>query len=90
MVCFCVFGKVSSVLKMPVFPDLWAFLGWLVLDYLGLHGLGVVFLVFVFFCLVFLFFWGFCFVVGLLWGLFLLLFFFCFGGGVVLSFFLFW
>ena len=49
MVCFCVFGKVAKVLKMLVFPSFWAFVGWLILVYLGLEGLGVfVVLVFVF------------------------------------------
>ena len=56
MVCFCVFGKVAKVLKMLIFPIWGAFVGRLLLVYLGFEGLGVfVFLVFVFFCL------GFCF-----------------------------
>ena len=38
---FCVFGKVAKVLKMLVFPVFWAFVGWLILVYLGLEGLGV-------------------------------------------------
>ena len=66
----CVLGKVAKVLKMLVsFPNFWAFVGWLILVYLGLEGLGVfvvlvcfsfvqVLLLFVLAC--------FCFVVGLL------------------------
>ena len=49
MVCFCVSGKVAEVLKC-LFSQFWgAFVGWLILVYLGLEGLGVfVVLVFVF------------------------------------------
>ena len=49
---FCVSGKVGRVLKFLVFPSFGGFVGWLILVYLGLEGLGVfVFLVFVFrFC----------------------------------------
>ena len=48
VVCFCVSAIVPKVLKMLVcFPVLGAFLGWLLLVYLCLEGLGVfVFLVF--------------------------------------------
>ena len=67
VVCFCVSGKDAGVLKMPVFSSLWGFVGWLVLVYLGLEGLGVfVFLVFVFL----LFRFCFCFV-SVLFALFL-------------------
>ena len=47
---FGVSGIVPKVLKMLVFPQFFgAFVGWLILAYLGLEGLGVfVFLVFVF------------------------------------------
>ena len=42
VVCFCVSGIVAKVLKMLVFfPVFWAFVGWLILVYLGLEGLGV-------------------------------------------------
>ena len=61
---WCLFGVsaiVPKVLKLLVFPGFWAFLGWLLLVYLCLEGLGVfVFLVFVF--LVF----GFVFGVGII------------------------
>ena len=58
---FCVSGKVAKVLNMFVFPSLGGFVGWIILVYLGLEGLGVfVFLVFVFllfrFCFFVLFF----------------------------------
>ena len=76
---FGVSGIVSKVLKMLVFPIVWAFLGWRVIVHLGLEGLGVfVFLVFVFLCCVafvsvFLLCYWFC---GFFF--FFLLFFFCF------------
>ena len=74
VVCFwCVL--VPKVLKMLVFPILGAFVGWLILVYLGLEGLGAfVFLVFVFLICVFCF----CFVAGLFWVLLLVLLFCCF------------
>ena len=54
---FGVSGIVPTVLKILVFPSLFggAFVGWLILVYLGLEGLGVfVFLLFVFlFCVAF-------------------------------------
>ena len=50
-VCFCVFGEVAKVLKMLVFPSFGAFVGWHILVYLGLEGLGV----FVFLCFCFSF-----------------------------------
>ena len=43
---FCVWGKVAKVLKMLSFHNCLGFVGWLILVYLGLEGLGVfVFLV---------------------------------------------
>ena len=80
------FGIVSKVLKMLVFPSfLGVFLGWLIVVHLGLEGLGVfVFLVFVFvflccFCFCFV-----CFVLGLVVGCCCFVFF-----GVFCCFFLF-
>ena len=54
VVCFwCVWHSSKSVKMLVFFPNF--FLGWLILVYLGLEGLGVVvFLVFVFsFCVAF-------------------------------------
>ena len=50
-------GIVPKVLNACFFPSLGAFVGWLILVYFGLEGLGVfVFLVFVFrFCVAFVF-----------------------------------
>ena len=92
--CYCglflVCGIVPKVLKMLVFfPNFfWAFMGWLILVYLGLEGLGVfVFLVFVLvFCVAFVsvLFALFLFVAGLFWVLVIVLLFccfFCFFGG---------
>ena len=83
---FGVSGIVPKVLKMLVFPSLGgAFVGWLILVYLGLEGSGgFVFLVLVFFFVLLLFLFCllcFCFVVGLFWVLVLVLlfcYFFCF------------
>ena len=41
VVCSCVSATVAKVLKMLVFPNFWGFVGWLILVYLGLEGLGV-------------------------------------------------
>ena len=82
VVCFwCVWHSSKSVQTCLFFFQFWgAFVGWLILAYLGLEGLGVfVFLVFVFlFCVAFVsvLFALFCFVVGLFWVLVLVL--FCF------------
>ena len=76
---FCVSGKVAEVLKLLVFlPNFLgrAFVGWVILVYLGLEGLGF-FVVFVFAFLLFRFcsfLFSFCFVGGF----FLVLFLFCF------------
>ena len=40
VVGFCVFGKVAKVLKMFVFTIWGGFVGWFILVYLGLEGLG--------------------------------------------------
>ena len=72
----CVWYSCKNV-KNACFSSLGAFVGWLILVYLGLEGLGVyVVLVLLFFCsgFVFVFWLCFCFVVGLL----LVLFLFCF------------
>ena len=67
-------GKVAKVLNVLVFSPFFGFVGWLILVYLGLEGLGVfVVLVFVFFL------FRFCFVLlRFVVGLFLVLFWFCF------------
>ena len=84
---WCVWPSSKSV-KMLVFPSLWGFfVGWLLLVYLGLGGLGVLCFFSYFFLFVLLLFLFcllcFCFVVGLCWVLVLVLFFvvsclFCF------------
>ena len=50
LLCFLVSGKVAKVLHMLFFfPNCLGFVGWFILVYLGLEGLGIfVFLVFVF------------------------------------------
>ena len=77
---FGVSGIVPKVLKCLFSQFFGAFVGWLILAYLGLEGLGVfVFLVFVFLFVLLLFLFCllcFCFVVGLFWVLVLVLFFF--------------
>ena len=84
-------GKVARVLKMLVFfPSFLGFVGWLLLVYLGLEGLGVfVFLVFAFLLLLFflalVLFLFVCFVL-FCWILFL---FFLFFGWMLLFLFLF-
>ena len=83
VVCFgCVWDSSKSVKNACFSPMFGAFVGWLILAYLGLEGLGVfVFLVFVFlFCVAFVsaLFALFCFVVGLFWVFVLVLFFGCF------------
>ena len=80
---FCVSGRVAKVLEMFVFsPVLWVLCGGLFLVYLGLEGIGVLWLLFLFYFVQVLFFFGggrgggwFCCVVGLLLVLFLFLFF---------------
>ena len=78
---FSVTGIVSKVSKMLCFffPGFGAFLGWLLLVYLGLEGLGAfVFLVFCFSLLVLVLFLFVCFVIGFVVVLILFCFFFCF------------
>ena len=79
VVCFwCVWHSSKSVKMLVFFPVLGAFVGWLILAYLGLGGLALgvfVFLVFVFLFVLLLFLFCllcFCFVVGFLgcWFLF--------------------
>ena len=76
---FCVSGKVGRVYKNACFPSFWGFVGWLILVYLGLEGLGVfVFLAFVFLFLCWFCFCFVCFVLVLLLDCFWCWFFFCF------------
>ena len=83
VVCFwCVWHSSKSVKMLVFFSQFFgAFVGWLILAYLGLEGLGVfVFLVFVFlFCVAF---------VSVLFALFFVLFLACFGCWFLFCFFL--
>ena len=81
VVCFVCFGKIAEVLKMLVFPVLGAFVGCLILVYLGLEGFRC-FCVSCFYFLLFRFCAFFCFVSVLLLDCFWCCSCFCFGGFV--------
>ena len=77
--CVCVSGKVAQVLKNACFSQFFgAFVGWIILLYLGFEGVGVfVFLVSVFLCLGF-FVALFLFCCWIVFGVVLVLFLYCF------------